>query len=66
MGTIQHSIRGETFGIKTVGTFEFYDGIVRGINSAIDGTITTQESNSQIVDTTEQIDGKTYLVEYLE
>ncbi len=60
------SIRGEIFGIKTVGTFEFYDGTVRGINSAIDGTITTQESNSQIVDTTEQIDGKTYLVEYLE
>ena len=59
-------IMGETYGIVNTGTFKFYDGIIKGITDAISGSITEQELNSQIVDDTEIIDGKTYKVEYLE
>lgn len=59
-------IIGETYGIVNTGTFKFYDGIIKGITDAISGSITEQELNSQIVDDTEIIDGKTYKVEYLE
>jgi len=56
---------GETYGIYNAGSFEYYDGVAKGITDAIYGTINVQESNTQVVDTTEVIDGKTYQVEYL-
>ena len=54
-------IQGNTIGIKTDGTFNFYDGIVKGKSSpVIDGTITNIESGSVPVSGTEVIDDTTY------
>ncbi|MDO4975597.1 MAG: InlB B-repeat-containing protein, partial [Alphaproteobacteria bacterium] len=60
------AIRGETYGLKNAGTFNFYDGIIKGITNAISGTITNQETNSHIVNGTETISGKTYKTQHLE
>lgn len=58
----------KTYGLSnaTNGTFNYYDGIIKGITDAITGTITDKEDNSQIVDGTETIDGKTYETVHLE
>ncbi len=56
---------GNIHGVKTTGTFNFYDGIIKGKTDAIDGTITDQETNSQLINGTETIDGDTYIVNYL-
>ena len=53
-------------GIRTSGTFNFYDGIIKGKTDAIDGTITEQETNSQVVNGTETISGSTYNTAHLE
>ena len=66
INTSSPNIRGETSCIESLGTLNYYDGILKGITGVISGTISDQETNTQIVDTTEVIDGKTYLVEYLE
>ena len=55
-------IRGEKSGIYNSGTFNFYDGISQGRESAIDGTVTDTETT--LVDTTVEIDGKTYYSKY--
>ena len=59
-------IMGKTYGLKNASTFNFYDGIIKGITGAISGTITNQETNSQIVNGTETINGKTYKTQHLE
>ena len=56
---------GNIHGVKTTGTFNFYDGIIKGKTAAIDGTITDQETNSRLINGTETIDGDTYIVNYL-
>ena len=58
-------IIGNTYGIKNIKTFSFYDGIVKGKTGAIDGTITATEDNSTQVDTEETIDTVLYQVTYL-
>lgn len=65
-GSINNSspvIRGETVGIDNRGTFNFYDGIVKGVTGTILGTVSDIEDNSQRVISTE---GTTYITEYLE
>lgn len=66
INTSSPNIRGEAYGVKNFRTFNYYDGIIKGINGAINGTITSQEQNTQTVDDTETIDGKTYLTVHLE
>lgn len=59
-------ILGETVGLNNKGTFNFYDGIIKGINDAILGTIGDQEPNTQVEESTETIDNKAYKTKYLE
>ena len=59
-------IIGKTVGIANIKTFRFYDGIIKGIDDSISGTITQEEANSQEVDGTEVISGQTYKTKCLE
>ena len=56
----------DTYGLKNYSTFNYYDGVIKGITDAISGTITDQEPNTQIHNGTEQIDGQEYKTVYLE
>ena len=56
----------KTYGLNNAGTFNYYDGIIKGITDAITGTISDQEPNTQLHTGTEQIGGKTYKTVYLE
>lgn len=58
-------IIGETYGLKSNGTVNFYDGIIKGITGGISGTVVDQETDAQITNDTESINGKTYNTEYL-
>ena len=53
-------IQGKTYGIKSTGTFKFYDGITKGITDSISGTVNDTESGATRVDTS---DG-TYSITY--
>lgn len=66
INTSSPNIRGENYGVKNFRTFNYFDGIIKGINGTINGTISSQEPNTQTVDGTETIDGKTYLTVHLE
>ena len=59
-------IMGKRNGIINTGTFNFYDGIVKGITGTISGTIADIETNSTRTTGTETIGGDTYQIEYLE
>ena len=59
-------IIGNTYGIKSNGTLEIYDGIVKGKEGTISGTITKREPNTKRTTGTEEINGETYQIEYLE
>ena len=56
---------GEVNGIRNDGTFNFYDGIIKGKTASIDGSITDQEVNSQLVNGTETINGSVYNTAHL-
>ena len=47
-------IKGKTYGVDstTAGTVNFYDGVVKGITGAFNGTVTELEPNYQILETT--------------
>ena len=60
------SIQGETYGLLSTATFKFYDGIIKGITDSISGTVSDQETNTQIINGTETKDGKTYNTSHLE
>ena len=64
--TTQPTIIGQTYGVVTIDTFNYYDGTIKGITDAISGTITDQEQNTQIVVGSDVIDGKTYITNHLE
>ncbi len=51
-------IRGEAYGVLTIGTFNFYDGTIAGKTDAISGTITDQQTT--ISAGTIVVDNKTY------
>ena len=57
---------GKVNGVKSTGTFNFYDGIIKAETTTINGAITEREDNSQLVNSTETIDNKTYKTTYLE
>jgi len=61
---ITPTIQGETYGLVNNGIFNFYDGKIKGITDAISGTITDIENT--IGNDTENINGKTYKVQYNE
>ena len=58
-------MQGATYGVTNTGTFEFYDGIAKGMTAAVSGNITDIETNSVKVESTETIDGETYHSAYL-
>ena len=60
------SITGNSYGVETHGTFNYYDGIIKGVTGTINGTITEQEPNTNLVNGTETIDDKTYNTVHLE
>ena len=64
--TTTPTMTGALKGIYSTTAFNFYDGTAKGGVAAIDGTIGDQETNSQIVDSTEVIGSTTYYTEYLE
>lgn len=66
VSTTSPVIKAETSGIKCTSTLNFYDGIVKGKTSAIDGTISDCEPGYQKTDGTEDIDGTSYNTAYLE
>ena len=59
-------IVGKTYGIRNTSTFNYYDGIVKGVTDAIDGVITETETNSTQINSTETIDGVNYKTTHLE
>lgn len=58
-------IIGKTQGINNQSIFEFYDGVVKGQLETILGEITEQETDSQIISGTEEVNGETYLTAHL-
>lgn len=56
---------GEIYGIKSTGTLNFYDGIIKGKTSAINGTVSDVETGFQVVNGTEVISGSNYYTSYL-
>ena len=59
-------IQGIDYGISNDGTLKFYDGTIKGITNAFSSEPNDIETNSQIVNGTEQIDGETYKTAHLE
>ena len=57
---------GEVHGLKSTGTVKFYDGIIKGKTGSINGTVTEQEDNSNLINSTEVISGSTYYTSYLQ
>ena len=60
------SLKGGSYGLKSIGTLNLYDGIMKGKTGAIDGSITDQEPNTVLTNGTETIDGVTFFTAYLE
>lgn len=54
VNTTVPEIKGKTYGVNstTSGTINFYDGVVKGITGAFNGTVTELEPNYQILETT--------------
>ena len=54
VNTTVPEIKGKTYGVDstTAGTINFYDGVVKGIKGAFNGTVTELEPNYQILETT--------------
>lgn len=58
-------IIGKNYGVLNSSTFKFYDGIIKGVNASVSGTISEREDNSTDVDGAEVIDLETYLTKHL-
>ena len=59
-------IQGGTYGVSTTGTFNFYNGILKGTTAGNNGTITNTRSSYLTKTGTETIGGTTYNTTYLE
>ena len=62
-GTISNttpSLRGITAGVNNTGTLSFYDGIIKGVNNIVSGTIANKPTGSHDVNGTEVINNITY------
>ena len=66
ISTLSPVLIGKTYGVTSTGTFNFYDGIIKGQTNAINGTVSDQEDNTQITNGTETISGSTYKTAILE
>ena len=55
-------IQGETYGVISAGTINFYDGTIKGITDSILGNITDNEN--EIINATETINNKIYKTTY--
>lgn len=66
INTSTPTIIGKNYGVVNTGTFNFYDGTMKGMTAAMSGSITNQETNSQIANGVETIDGNNYKTQYLE
>ena len=51
---------GKTYGVNNSGTFNFYDGIIKGATNSLNGSIASREDGASDLDSTEVIDGLTY------
>ena len=58
-------IIGETYGIYSTNTFNFYDGILKGKTAGYYGTVTNIEKGYDIKKDTEEIEEETYNTAYL-
>ena len=54
------SVYGLENGVYTEGTFNFYDGIIKGVTNALSASVSTVEDGYTVVDGTEVINNKTY------
>ena len=52
--------------VRTTGTFNYYDGVIKGVADAINGSITDMETGAQVVNGSEVKDGVTYITNHLE
>lgn len=52
---------GDKYGVNNSGTFKFYDGILKGISNAVQGSVTEYEDNSIVINGTEIIGSNTYI-----
>ncbi len=59
------NIRGATYGVKSSTAFDFYDGILKGKNGAVSGTIGNWDTNYNLTDGLETIEGYPYYTKYL-
>ena len=59
-------IKSSQYGINTTGTLNFYDGVSKGKQGSINGTINDTETNSTRIDLNEVIDGSTYYITYFQ
>lgn len=66
INTSAPTIIGKNYGVVNTGTFKYYDGTLKGITAAISGSITDKETNSEIANGVETIDGNNYKTQYLE
>ena len=57
---------GKVYGVNSIGTFNYYDGVIKGISEAILGTVSEMQSNTQIKNDTELINTDTYKTVELE
>lgn len=58
-------LQGINYGIYSTSNYNIYDGIIKGKTDAINGTITDQETNSQLMDENETIGNNIYKTSYL-
>ena len=58
--------KGNDYGIRNDGTFEYYDGIIKGKIAAIDGAVAAIENNCSIINSTEIISDETYYTAHQE
>ncbi len=66
ISTTDPVIRGEKDAIKSTGTLNYYDGIIKGKTNLINGTTSDLETGTSIVTGSEVIDNKTYITGHLE
>lgn len=58
-------LQGATYGVNNTGTFNFYDGLLRGLTKGINGNVTNVESGYQVTTGTQNVSGSLYKTAYL-
>ena len=66
VSSIKPIIKGYKYGINSIGEINFYDGIIKGKDDSVFGTINNRESGTSIIDNIEIIDGEFYKTKHLE